>query len=79
MLQLWQQGDGWARGAQEAARRAQPIEEEDEAQQEVKSQHLSLSQLLQVRGSFPRLSAGVRHWGKAVRGWGARTGGLSHP
>lgn len=46
----------------------------------VKSQHLSLSQLLQVRGSFPRLSAGVRHWGgggKAVRVWGlgCRDGG----
>lgn len=50
---------------------AQPVQEEDEAQQEVKSQHLSLSQLLQVRGSFPRLSAGVRHWGEGSESLGA--------
>lgn len=40
---------------------------EDEARQEVKSQHLSLSQLLQVRGSCPRLSPG-----EGREGWGLR-------
>lgn len=58
---------------------AQPVQEEDEAQQEVKSQHLSLSQLLQVRGSFPRLSAGVRPWGEGSEslGLGCQGRGLS--
>lgn len=60
---------GWRGGSRGGA---QPIQEEDEAQQEVKSQHLSLSQLLQVTGSFPRLSVGSGTGRKAGRDRGAQ-------